>query len=59
MGTLFDLFSPGTLKVFVDPKQFVGLGSVADAVEYLHSGESLGKVIVCIDPKFSTQSAKL
>ncbi|KAK1256942.1 hypothetical protein QJS04_geneDACA017230 [Acorus gramineus] len=59
MGTLFDIFSSGKLKVFVDPKQFVGLGSVADAVEYLHSGESLGKVVVCIDPKFSTQSAKL
>lgn len=28
----------------MDPKKFIGLDSVADAVEYLHSGSSLGKV---------------
>lgn len=31
-------------QVFVDPKKFVGVASVADAVEYLHSGRSVGKV---------------
>lgn len=34
-------------QVALDPKQFMGLDSVADAVEYLHSGKSVGKVI-CI-----------
>lgn len=55
LDKLFDLFSSGKLKVAVDPKKFIGVGSVADAVEYLHSGSSLGKVVVCIDPTFSQQ----
>lgn len=59
MNSLFDLYSSGKLKVVLDPKKFVGLESVADAVEYLHSGDSLGKVVVCIDPAFSQPSAKL
>ncbi|KAJ6835416.1 prostaglandin reductase-3 [Iris pallida] len=59
MDRLFDLFSSGKLKVAVDPRKFLGLGSVADAVEYLHSGESLGKVVVCIDPSFSQQVSRL
>ncbi|KAK7840734.1 prostaglandin reductase-3 [Quercus suber] len=56
---LFNLFSMGKLKVAVDPKRFLGLHAVADAVEYLHSGKSVGKVVVCIDPSFSQQMAKL
>lgn len=32
------------MQVSIDPKQFLGLDSVADAVEYLHSGKSFGKV---------------
>lgn len=59
LDRLFDLYSSGKLKVAVDPKKFLGLGSVADAVEYLHSGESLGKVVVCIDPAFNQKLAKL
>lgn len=59
LNKLFDLFSTGKLKVSVDPKKFLGLKSVADAVEYLHSGQSLGKVVVCIDPAFCHQSSKL
>ncbi|KAI3788412.1 hypothetical protein L2E82_01177 [Cichorium intybus] len=43
-------------NVAIDPKSFVGVQSVADAVEYLHSGKSVGKVIVCIDPNFSQQA---
>ena len=31
-------------QVFLDPKKFLGVASVADAVEYLHSGRSVGKV---------------
>ncbi|GAB4853961.1 hypothetical protein Ancab_018169 [Ancistrocladus abbreviatus] len=59
LDKLFHLFSLGKLKVIIDPKNFVGLDSVADAVEYLHSGKSIGKVVVCIDPTFSQQVAKL
>ncbi|XP_076956313.1 uncharacterized protein LOC143631425 [Bidens hawaiensis] len=59
LGNLVHLFSLGKLKVAVDPKSFVGVQSVADAVEYLHSGKSVGKVVVCIDPSFSQQTAKL
>uniref|UniRef100_A0A1D1XRB2 Zinc-binding alcohol dehydrogenase domain-containing protein 2 n=1 Tax=Anthurium amnicola TaxID=1678845 RepID=A0A1D1XRB2_9ARAE len=59
MDRLFDLYSAGKLKVAMDPKKFLGLRSVADAVDYLHSGQSHGKVVVCIDPTFVKQSAKL
>ncbi|KAG9450919.1 hypothetical protein H6P81_010884 [Aristolochia fimbriata] len=59
LDRLFDLYSSGKLKVFVDPKKFVGISSVADAVEYLHSGKSIGKVIVSIDPTLHQKVAKL
>ncbi|KAL3515268.1 hypothetical protein ACH5RR_022170 [Cinchona calisaya] len=59
LDRLFHLFSVGKLKIAIDPKRFLGLQSVADAVEYLHSGKSTGKVVVCIDPKYSEQVAKL
>lgn len=59
LDRLFDLYSMGKLKVAIDPKKFVGLKSVADAVEYLHSGQSVGKVVVCLDPSFHHQVAKL
>ncbi|CAA6659442.1 unnamed protein product [Spirodela intermedia] len=58
LGRLFDLYSSGKLRC-CGSKKFLGLSSVADAVEYLHSGESVGKVVVCVDPKFTQQSAKL
>ncbi|MCD7449536.1 hypothetical protein HAX54_000376 [Datura stramonium] len=59
LDRLVNLFSSGKLKIAIDPKQFVGLHSVADAVEYLHSGKSAGKVVVCIDPTYVQQLAKL
>ncbi|KAK6282601.1 hypothetical protein POUND7_016426 [Theobroma cacao] len=59
LDRLFQLYSSGKLKVAIDPKRFLGLRSVADAVEYLHSGKSAGKVVVCIDPTFEQQMAKL
>ncbi|KAF9622512.1 hypothetical protein IFM89_031916 [Coptis chinensis] len=59
LDRLFQLYSSKKLKVNVDPKKFVGLGSVADAVEYLHSGKSVGKVVVCIDPTFNHQMSKI
>ncbi|XP_030524997.1 prostaglandin reductase-3 [Rhodamnia argentea] len=59
LDRLFKLYSRGQLKVAIDPKRFVGLNTVADAVEYLHSGRSIGKVVVCIDPTFTNQVARL
>ena len=40
------LMSEGKLTVEVDPTEFNGVGGVVDAVEYLHSGKSRGKVVV-------------
>ncbi|KAI4318617.1 hypothetical protein MLD38_032296 [Melastoma candidum] len=59
LNKLFTLYSAGKLKVAIDPKRFVGVGAVADAVEYLHSGKSVGKVVVCIDPSADRQVARL
>jgi hypothetical protein len=43
---LLALFYSGTLKVTVDPAIFQGIESIADAVEYLLSGQNCGKVVV-------------
>jgi NADPH-dependent curcumin reductase CurA len=43
---LMDLYREGKLQVAIDDTPFVGVESVADAVEYLHSGKSSGKVVV-------------
>lgn len=43
---LFNLFQTNQLKVVIDPTQFNGLDSIADAVEYQLSGKNQGKVIV-------------
>ncbi|WOH04726.1 hypothetical protein DCAR_0624138 [Daucus carota subsp. sativus] len=59
LDSLVQLYTTGKLKVLIDPKRFMGLHSVADAVEHLHSGNSFGKVVVCIDPSYSNQSSKL
>ncbi|GKV37990.1 hypothetical protein SLEP1_g45948 [Rubroshorea leprosula] len=59
LDRLFHLYSLGKLKVKIDPKRFLGLNAIADAVEYLHSGKSAGKVVVCIDQTFAQQIAKL
>lgn len=56
---LYNLYSDQKLKVALDPKPFLGVKSVADAVEYLHSGQSLGKVVVRIDPSFGQGIARL
>ncbi|KAG0624469.1 hypothetical protein M758_3G250400 [Ceratodon purpureus] len=50
IGKLYNLYSSGKLKILIDPKKFVGVHSVADAVEHLHSGKSLGKVVVQLAP---------
>ncbi|KAL2477245.1 ARP protein (REF) [Forsythia ovata] len=59
LDKLVHLYNSGNLKVAVDPKPFLGVHSVANAVDYLHSGKSVGKVVVCIDPTFSQKLAKL
>ena len=46
---------PPTLQM--DPKRFVGLESVADAVEWLQSGQSVGKVHVQIAQQLPTAAA--
>ena len=46
MMRLVMLLSEGKLKVAVDPTPFEGIEAVVDAVEYLHSGKSRGKVVV-------------
>ncbi|CAA3001806.1 probable quinone oxidoreductase [Olea europaea subsp. europaea] len=53
LDKLVRLYNSGKLKVAVDPKPFLGVQSVPNGVDYLHSGESVGKVVVCIDPKLS------
>ncbi|KAM3257950.1 hypothetical protein ACQJBY_049961 [Aegilops geniculata] len=59
LDKLFELYASGKLKVSLDPKKFLGIASAVDAVEYLHSGKSVGKVVVCIDPAYSQTLAKL
>jgi hypothetical protein len=43
---LMDLYQSGKLKIMIDPAEFRGLEAIPDAVEYLHSGRSIGKVVV-------------
>ena len=43
---LFQLIGEGKLHVAIDPTEFHGLDAVTDAVEYLHSGQSMGKIVV-------------
>ncbi|KAJ7553369.1 hypothetical protein O6H91_06G095600 [Diphasiastrum complanatum] len=45
---LYGLYRQRKLKIIIDPTSFTGLESVPDAVEYLHSGRSIGKVVVRI-----------
>ncbi|KAI4990103.1 hypothetical protein ZWY2020_038466 [Hordeum vulgare] len=59
LDKLFELYASGKLKVSLDPKKFLGVASAVDAVEYLHSGKSVGKVVVCIDPAYSQTLARL
>ena len=49
MTRLFGLVRSGELIAAIDPAEFRGLESVADAVEHLHSGKSRGKVVVWLE----------
>lgn len=46
LARLQSLLRSGNLQVQVDGRRFVGLASVPEAVAYLHSGRSSGKVVV-------------
>ncbi len=46
LAKLADLYESGQLQVAIDPTEFAGVDAVADAVDYLHSGQSHGKVVV-------------
>eukprot|EP01087_Luapelamoeba_hula_P008622 TRINITY_DN2169_c0_g1_i1.p1 TRINITY_DN2169_c0_g1~~TRINITY_DN2169_c0_g1_i1.p1 ORF type:complete len:362 (-),score=53.49 TRINITY_DN2169_c0_g1_i1:67-1110(-) len=48
MGRLVGLIAEGKLVSGVDPTEFRGLASAADAVEHLFSGKNIGKVVVTI-----------
>ncbi|MCO5560901.1 hypothetical protein L7F22_014521 [Adiantum nelumboides] len=57
---LYNLYNEGKLKVAVDPIAFKGLEAVADAVEHLHSGHSIGKVVVQIQsPEMASKQSRL
>ena len=43
---LFDLHVQGKLQAWVDEREFVGVESVVDAIEYMLTGEGIGKVVV-------------
>jgi len=45
-GRLLDMHVAGEIEPLVDATSFVGLESVADAVEYLLAGKNVGKVVV-------------
>lgn len=46
MEKLLNLLNAGKIHAAIDPTEFRGVESVVDAVDYLHSGKSSGKVVV-------------
>jgi NADPH-dependent curcumin reductase CurA len=46
LARLFELYSQGKLKVMVESTEFKGLDAVKAAYDYLHSGKSMGKVVI-------------
>ncbi|KAK9862321.1 hypothetical protein WJX84_001807 [Apatococcus fuscideae] len=43
---LFDLYYSGKLEAWVDPAKFHGVESVTDAMDFMLSGQALGKVVI-------------
>lgn len=43
---LFDLYYEGKLQAWVDPAQFKGVEGVTNAMEFMLSGQALGKVVI-------------
>ncbi|GAX83190.1 hypothetical protein CEUSTIGMA_g10616.t1 [Chlamydomonas eustigma] len=46
LSKLVQLMDSGKLQVEIDPRKFVGVATVPEAVEWLHSSKSVGKVVV-------------
>ncbi|KAL4437515.1 hypothetical protein ABPG77_003496 [Micractinium sp. CCAP 211/92] len=57
LARLAGLVAAGKLRVEMDPRRFVGLESVPDAVEHLQSGRSVGKVFVLIAQELPAAAA--
>ncbi len=43
---LFDLHEEGRLQAWVDSRRFHGVEQVSDAIEYMLTGQAVGKVVV-------------
>lgn len=43
---LFELYYSGKLQAWVDPAKFHGVESVTDAMDFMLSGQALGKVVI-------------
>lgn len=43
---LIDLYETGQIRSLIDPVSFVGLGSVADALEHIQRWQNRGKVVI-------------
>ena len=43
---LYQRFEDGTIKATVDDKPFAGVEQTSDAVDYMLTGQALGKVVV-------------
>lgn len=58
LDRLAGLAAAGRLEVLVDPKRFEGLGAAADAVAWLQSGASAGKVVLTVARDLPPQLAQ-
>ena len=47
------------LQVAIDPRRFIGVESVPEAIEWLHSGKSVGKVVVQLDRELPAAVSRL
>lgn len=43
---LFDLYEEGKLQAWVDSSRFHGVEQVSDAIDYMLTGQAVGKVVV-------------
>lgn len=50
LAALLGALEAGKLRVALDPRRFVGLDAVFDAVDHLQSGRSVGKVVLALEP---------
>lgn len=43
---LFDLYEEGKLQAWVDSRRFHGVEEVSNAIEFMLTGQAIGKVVV-------------